>query len=108
MRSDRDYLQFDPALGYGLVEYLRILDVLAEQGWSPRRCIPHGGHQFALHLAAGLRLGGNESYPGVFHPIGGFADGLPVVDGRVRLPDAPGIGIELKADLYDKFRELIA
>src|SRR6266404_3735719 len=28
MRADRDFLQFDLALGYGIVEYLRILDML--------------------------------------------------------------------------------
>jgi L-alanine-DL-glutamate epimerase-like enolase superfamily enzyme len=100
MRADRDVVQVDPALAYGLVEYVRVLDVLAEHGWSPRRCVPHGGHQFALHIAAGLGLGGNESYPGVFAPIGGFADDVAVVDGRVRPGDAPGIGIEQKSELY--------
>ena len=40
-------------------------------------CIPHGGHQMALRIAAGLGLGGNESYPGVFQPFGGFADDMP-------------------------------
>jgi D(-)-tartrate dehydratase len=54
LRSDRDILQFDPALSYGLVEYLRTLDVLAAHGWSRRRCVPHGGHQFALNIAVGL------------------------------------------------------
>jgi L-alanine-DL-glutamate epimerase-like enolase superfamily enzyme len=42
----------------------------------------------------------------VFQPFGGFADGVPVVNGRVKIPDAPGIGIELKADLYAVFRDL--
>jgi L-alanine-DL-glutamate epimerase-like enolase superfamily enzyme len=100
LRPDRDILQFDCALSYGVVEYLRILEMLRAHGWSPRQCIPHGGHQLSLHLAAGLGLGGNESYPGVFQPFGGFADGVPVEGGRVRLPDTPGIGFELKADLY--------
>ena len=107
MSLARDYLQMDPALSYGLVEYLRTLDMLAEYGWSPRRCIPHGGHQFALHIAAGLGLGGNESYPEVFRPFGGFADDTPIVDSAVRLPDAPGIGIELKAELSDLFGRLV-
>ena len=40
-----------------------------------RRCIPHGGHQMSLNIAAGLGLGGNESYPDVFQPYGGFPDG---------------------------------
>jgi L-alanine-DL-glutamate epimerase-like enolase superfamily enzyme len=106
MRPDRDYLQMDPALSYGLVEYLRMLETMAEHGWQAARCIPHGGHQFALHLAAGLGLHGNESYPGVFEPFGGFADGVPIIDGVVQLPDAPGIGIELKKNLYEIFRDL--
>ena len=70
LNSDSDYLQMDPALSYGIVEYVRTLSLLREEGWSPRRCIPHGGHQMALHVAAGLGLGGNESYPGVFLPFG--------------------------------------
>ncbi|MBS1829872.1 MAG: mandelate racemase [Acidobacteria bacterium] len=104
--KDRDYLQFDPALSYGIVEYARIQQMLASHGWSSRRCIPHGGHQLALHVAAGMGLHGNESYPGVFQPFGGFADGYPVVNGRVRLPEAPGIGVELKQNLWELFREL--
>ena len=48
----------------------------------------------SLNIAAGLGLGGNESYPDVFQPFGGFADGMPVEDGYVRLPDVPGIGFE--------------
>ncbi len=57
MRRDRDWLQFDCALSYGLVEYLRTLEMLREHGWSPSRCIPHGGHQMSLNIAAGLGLG---------------------------------------------------
>ena len=63
MRPDRDWLQFDCALSYGLVEYLRTLEMLKENGWSPARCVPHGGHQMSLAIAAGLGLGGNESLP---------------------------------------------
>jgi L-alanine-DL-glutamate epimerase-like enolase superfamily enzyme len=107
MRPDRDVLQFDCALSYGLVEYLRTLEMLRAHDWSPRRCIPHGGHQMSLNLAAGLGLGGNESYPGVFQPFGGFADSIPVEDGYVRLPDAPGIGFEHKATLYRLLRTLV-
>ena len=100
MRSDRDVLQFDCALSYGLVEYLRILDMLKEIGWSPARCIPHGGHQMSLNIAAGLGLGGNESYPGIYQPFGGFADGIPVEDSYVRLPEIPGVGFEAKNELF--------
>ncbi len=107
MRPDRDILQFDPALSYGLVEYLRTLTMLNEHGWSARQCIPHGGHQFALSIAAGLGLGGNESYPDVFQPFGGFADGIAVEDGYVRLPQDPGIGFERKANLWEAFQPLL-
>jgi L-alanine-DL-glutamate epimerase-like enolase superfamily enzyme len=106
LRPDRDILQFDPALSYGLVEYLRTLDMLKENGWSPRRCVPHGGHQFALNIAVGLQCGGNESYPQVFAPFGGFADDCPVVESRVKLPEAPGIGFERKSDLWAVMKEL--
>jgi D(-)-tartrate dehydratase len=108
MRPDRDVLQFDCALSYGLVEYLRILDMLEEHGWSRRTVVPHGGHQISLNMAAGLGLGGNESYPGVFQPFGGFADTIPVENGYVALPDAPGIGFEEKTKLYAVMRELAA
>jgi D(-)-tartrate dehydratase len=106
MRPDRDTLQFDCALSYGLVEYLRTLRVLEEQGWSSRRVVPHGGHQMSLNIAAGLHLGGNESYPEVFQPFGGFADGIAVENGRVGLPDVPGIGFETKKSLWTLLRTL--
>ena len=100
LRPARDVLQFDCALSYGLIEYLRILAMLRQHGWSWRSVVPHGGHQMSLNIAAGLGLGGNESYPDVFKPFGGFADGIPVEDGHVRLPEAPGIGFETKGDLH--------
>jgi D(-)-tartrate dehydratase len=106
LRPDRDWLQFDCALSYGLVEYLRTLDVLARAGWSPARCIPHGGHQMSLNIAAGLGLGGNESYPDLFQPYGGFPDTVRVEDGHITMPDLPGIGFEGKADLIKVMRAL--
>jgi L-alanine-DL-glutamate epimerase-like enolase superfamily enzyme len=106
LRADRDWLQFDCALSYGLVEYLRTLEMLRAAGWSPARCIPHGGHQMSLAIAAGLGLGGNESYPDLFQPYGGFPDGVAVVEGHVTLPDLPGIGFEGKADLYREMKSL--
>ena len=106
MRADRDWLQFDCALSYGLVEYLRTLAMLKENGWSPSRCIPHGGHQMSLNIAAGLGLGGNESYPDVFQPFGGFADGTPVEQGYVGMPEVPGVGFEAKAALYKLMKSI--
>ena len=106
LRPDRDWLQFDCALSYGLCEYQRTLAMLTDHGWSWRRCIPHGGHQMSLAIAAGLGLGGNESYPDVFQPYGGFPDGVRVEGGIVTLPDLPGIGFEHKSDLFAEMRAL--
>ena len=87
MRPDHDWLQFD---------------------WSPSRCIPHGGHRMSPMIAAGLGLGGNESYPDLFQPYGGFPDGVRVEDGHVVMPELPGIGFEGKADLTRVMRDLAA
>ena len=106
MRPDRDWLQFDCALSYGLCEYLRMLEVVKASGWSLRRCIPHGGHQMSLNIAAGLRLGGNENYPDLFQPYGGFPDGVRVENGHITMPELPGIGFEGKADLFRVMRDL--
>ena len=106
MRPDRDWLQFDCALSYGLVEYLRTLDELAIAGWSPKRCIPHGGHQMSLNIAAGLGLGGNENYPDLFQPYGGFPDSVTVKDGYITMPELPGVGFEGKAALIDAMHAL--
>jgi L-alanine-DL-glutamate epimerase-like enolase superfamily enzyme len=106
MRPDRDFLQFDCALSYGLCEYQRTLEVLKTHGWSPARCIPHGGHQMSLNIAAGLGLGGNESYPDLFQPYGGFPDGVRVENGHITMPDLPGIGFEGKSELYSQMKAL--
>jgi L-alanine-DL-glutamate epimerase-like enolase superfamily enzyme len=108
MRPERDWLQFDCALSYGLCEYMRTLDVLTQAGWSASRCIPHGGHQMSLNIAAGLGLGGNENYPDLFQPFGGFPDDVQVADGRVVLPELPGIGFEGKAALAQVLEEVSA
>ena len=108
MRADRDWLQFDCALSYGLCEYQRTLAMLKTQGWSASRCIPHGGHQMSLNIAAGLGLGGNESYPDLFQPYGGFPDGVSVENGHITMPDLPGIGFEGKSDLYAEMKGLAA
>ncbi len=106
LRSDRDVLQMDPSLSYGVPEYADMLTQLAAHGWSAERCWPHGGHLHNLAVAAAFGLGGCESYPQVFEPFGGFADDAPVENSRVRVTETPGIGIEGKAALRDLVRAL--
>ena len=55
-----------------------------------------------------MGLGGNESYPDLFQPFGGFPDGVKVVNSYVTLPDLPGIGFEGKADLYREMQKVAA
>jgi D(-)-tartrate dehydratase len=58
----------------------------------------------SLNIAAGLSLGGNESYPDLFQPYGGFPDGVRVEHGHITMPDLPGIGFEGKYDLYREMK----
>lgn len=106
MRPELDWLQFDVVLAYGLTEYLRIMEMLRANGWSSARCVPHGGHQLALHAAAGLGLGGSELYPDLFQPFGGFPDDVTVDGGFVTLPELPGVGHEGKAELWAELRQV--
>lgn len=107
LRPDRDVLLFDPVVCYGLTEYLRIVEMVESEGWSRSACQPHGGHLFTLYVSAALGLGGSEANPHNFQPFGGFADGAIVEDGRMRPPEAPGIGFETQPQLHDLFRSLL-
>jgi L-alanine-DL-glutamate epimerase-like enolase superfamily enzyme len=99
MRPHRDVFQMDAGLSYGLVEYARMLAVLETNGFERRFAFPHGGHLINLHIAVGLELGGCEAYPGVFQPFGGYSPHCGVGGGQVRPTDAPGFGLEEKAEL---------
>lgn len=105
LRPDRDILQMDPGLAYGVSEYLDIIHALESAGWSRRSCFPHGGNLFNLHVAQGLQIGGTEVYPEVFAPLGGFGESVEIEDGRASAPEVPGIGWETKPDLMDCFKE---
>ena len=108
MRRDIDWLQFDCSLSYGLVEYLKTLNMMKEYNWSSRRVIPHGGHQLSCNIAAGLNLGGNEIYPSLFQPFGGFPDEPLVEDSFVTFPKFIGMGYEKKAKLNNLFKKLFS
>ena len=107
MRPERDWIQLDPALSYGLTEYLDVVDMVEQMGWSRRRLIPHGGHQLALAMAAGLQLGGSESYPGVFQPFGGFADDVVIKAGFAEPGEHLGIGMEAKSEMFKEIQRLV-
>ena len=107
LRPDRDLLQFDIGLCYGIVEYVRVLTMLESCGWSRTSCYPHAGHLLSLHAVAGLGLGSHESAPDDSKIFGGYPEGCVVDNGTVTLPDAPGLGFELKPNLYAVMKELV-
>jgi len=54
-----------------------------------------------------MRLGGNEAYPGVFLPFGGFGDAAKLQGGYVDRPKEPGIGLESNARLFEVLAGLV-
>ena len=108
MRPGRDVFQMDPGLSYGLGEYARMLEVLEAHGFDRRFAFPHGGHLINLHVAAGLGLGGCESYPGVFAPFGGYPDACVCSEGRIAPTDSAGFGLEQQPGLTGLIAELVA
>jgi len=106
LRRDCDVIQVDPPQAYGIVQYGRTLEMLAQHSWPRSALYPHGGNQMSLAIAAGFGLAGVESYPGVFGAFGGFADDASVDGGFVKLSDRPGIGFEGQAKLFEIMRLL--
>ena len=107
-RSGCDVIQIDPPQAYGIGQYAKTLNMLAEHGWPRSAMFPHGGNQMSLAMAAGFGLGGAESYPGVFGAFAGYADDHKVENGYLTLNDRPGIGFEGQAALYRIMKDLAA
>jgi L-alanine-DL-glutamate epimerase-like enolase superfamily enzyme len=105
-RPGCDVIQIDPPQAYGIGQYAKTLNMLAEHGWPRRAMFPHGGNQMSLAMAAGFGLGGAESYPGVFGDFGGFADDARIDGGMISLSDRPGIGFEGQQRLFRIMRKL--
>ncbi|WP_207216500.1 enolase C-terminal domain-like protein [Xylanimonas ulmi] len=108
LRPDRDVLQMDAGLAYGLTEYAAMVTLMEGAGFDRSAAIPHGGHLVNLHIVAGLGLGGCEAYPGVFQPFGGYSDDCLLSDGLIRPADHPGFGLEAKSGLDDVIARLVA
>ena len=101
LKPDRDLIQVDISLSYGVGEYLKILAECEAAGWSRRALVPHAGHLFAAHVVAGLGLGMHESAADFSLPFAGLWDGTDIRSGRAIASDAPGTGFEHKAALFD-------
>ena len=107
LRRERDMLQFDISLSYGIVEYRRILDELAERGWSRSRCAPHAGHLLALHTVAGFGLGLAELAMDTATLFGKLTSHVTLCEGKATLPDAPGAGFEASPAYAEIFGGLL-
>ena len=108
MRKGHDLFQMDPALGYGLSEFARMVAAMEKAGYARAQLFPHGGHMIALHIVVGLGLGGSEAYPGVFAPVGGYAPDCTLEDGGIAPGERPGFGLEAKPDLAEHVARLVA
>ena len=106
LRPERDILQFDVSLSYGIVEYRRILQMMATHGWQRKNCAPHAGHLLAFNVVAGLGLGLGEAAMDESGLFGRLTAGLPVANGRATLPDAPGTGLETSPVFREIFSKL--
>ena len=95
LRRERDFIQVDPLLAYGVDEYVRMLEL-----WPRERFLPHAGHLFNAHCVAAFGLGMAEAAPDASLIYGGYWDGVRVDAGRVKIPDVPGAGFEARANLF--------
>ena len=107
LRKDRDILQFDISLSYGIVEYLRILDDLERARLGPRAlraaCRASAGDERGR--GPGARTGrGRDGHSTLF---GKLTAGIPVNDGIATLPDAPGAGFEQISGLLRSLRRAV-
>jgi L-alanine-DL-glutamate epimerase-like enolase superfamily enzyme len=100
LRRDRDIVQIDVPQSYGITQFSRTLNMMAEKQWARSQVFPHGGNLMTLAIVAGFGLGGCEAYPDVFGAFAGFADDSIVSNGMINLSDRPGIGFEGQNNLY--------
>ncbi len=107
LRPDRDILQFDISLSYGIVEYRRILDLMTSHGWNRAQCAPHAGHLLAFNVVAGLGLGCAEIAIDETGLFGQLTSAVPVSDGRATLSQSPGIGLESSPAFNEIFSGLL-
>jgi L-alanine-DL-glutamate epimerase-like enolase superfamily enzyme len=100
LRADRDLIQIDPALSYGVVEYANIVRLAEAGDWPRARMVPHAGHLLAFHVVAGLKLGAHEVAARPDFVLGGLQEGVAIDRGEATLPQTPGIGFEAHPRLW--------
>jgi L-alanine-DL-glutamate epimerase-like enolase superfamily enzyme len=107
LRPDRDILQFDVSLSYGIVEYRRILDVMSSHGWNRSQCAPHAGHLLAFNVVSGFGLGCAETAIDETGLFGKLTSSVPVAKRRATLSQRPGTGLETSPVFSEIFSNLL-
>lgn len=106
LKAECDFINVDVSLSYGVTEYVGILEMASMEGWGRRAFIPHAGHLFAQHVAAGLGLGGHETAPADLL-LGGFSSDTKLIDGVAHLGHSPGVGFERHTGLGPIFAQML-
>ncbi len=104
--QDRDLIQIDPALSYGVVEYANIVRLAEAGDWPRSQMVPHAGHLLAFHTVAGLQLGAHEMAARPDFILSGLQGGVEISGGKATLPDVPGIGFETHGPLWAVLADL--
>ena len=110
MRPDRDVLQFDPALGYGLVEYLRTLDMLARARLvaAARASRTAATSSRSNDRGRAAASAATSPTPASSSPSAASPTTCPSRTATSRRAEAPGIGIERKAALHAVLAETLS
>ena len=106
LRADKDLIQVDPALSYGVVEYANIVRLAEAGDWRRSQMVPHAGHLLAFHTVAGLQLGAHEIAARPDFLLGGLQAGVEISGGAATLPETPGIGFETHEQLWAVLADL--
>ena len=107
MRPDRDWLQFDCALSYGLVRVPAHAGDAEGRGWSRQPLHPaRRAPDVARTSRPAWAWAATRATPTCSSPMAAFPTASKVENSYVTLPELPGIGFEAKSDLYAVMREL--
>ena len=106
MRPDRDWVQLDPALSYGLTEYLRFVDMAGGDGLvaaapHPARRPPAG----AQHRRRPADWAARRAIPACSSPTADLPTTSRSSMATCASHETPGIGMELRPKMFAEMRK---
>ena len=91
LRPERDFVQVDPLLSYGVGEYVRILELFS--AWDRRHFLPHAGHLFAEAAEDKAAVSGDAQLArAVLFLAEGIGHAALALDEMVRFPGQLDVG----------------